>query len=161
MKKLGFILLALLLVIGLTSCGLSQNVKTQEKQALAIAQSIPLPPTFYSSDTGHQMVAKPIKVKFTGTYATETGEPIFSVTFRYVDPHPYWGWYRFWHPAYTYWYEYDLVYPIENVPQGMNWATPADSNYSPNNYLPNNYSQDYTEFTLQGLQSHQSELVWK
>jgi hypothetical protein len=154
MKKLEFILLALLLAIGLTSCGLPQNVKNQEKQALAIAQSIPLPPTFYSSDTGHQMVAKPTKIKFMGTYATETGEPIFSVSFRYVDPHPYWGWYRFWHPTYTYWREYDLVYPIENESQQTVGELRA---FGSDGY----YASFMAQFTFPDLQSHQSELVWK
>ena len=154
MKKILLLLISVVMLPTLAGCGLPQNVKSQEKLVLEIAQSIPLPSTFYNTDTGHLMVAQPIKVEFMGTYATETGEPIFSVSFRYVDPHPYWWWYRSWHAIYVYWFTYDLVYPIANEPTqpvGVIWAFGSDGHQA----------AFMAQFTLQGLQNHKSELVWR
>jgi hypothetical protein len=153
MKRLALVIMAVLL-LSLAGCGLPQNVKTQENQALKIAQSIPIPPTFYSSDTGHQMVARPIEVEFMGTYATQTGEPIFSVSFRYVDPHPnllhngFFGMFSQYIQPYR---EYDLLFPVatQTVQSvGEMWSFGSDNSFE-------------MEFTLQSLQSHVSELEWK
>ena len=67
MKKVLFMLVLLTTVCGLTSCGVPQNVRTEEQEVVKIAQSIPLPPTFYSSDTGNKLVIQSIKVEFTNT----------------------------------------------------------------------------------------------
>ena len=87
MKRLALVIMAVLL-LSLAGCGLPQNVKTQENQALKIAQSIPLPPSFYSPITGHKMTATPIKVIFEG-YDSAKGNPLFEFTFRYIDPKPH------------------------------------------------------------------------
>lgn len=154
MKRALLIIVVLVIAVcGLTSCGLSQNVKNEEQEVLKIAQSIPLPSTFYSSDTGDKMVVQSVKVKFVGTYATETGEPIFSVSFRYVDPHPFWWFYRINHSSYRYWVEYDLMYSIApDTTQyvGTVWA-----------FNSNGVRSDFmTQFTLQDLQTHDVELEW-
>ena len=154
MKKVLFIIVVLVIACGLTSCGVSQSIMDQEKQVLEIAQSIPLPPTFYSSVTGNQLVAQLIKVKFTDTYATETGEPIFSVSIIYIDPHPCWWLYRTFHPFYRYWVDYDLMYSVASESEqyvGMVWAFNSDGVRS-----------DFMgQFTVQGLQTHKSELEWR
>ena len=156
MKRLALVIMAVLL-LSLAGCGLPQNVKTQEKEALAIAQSIPLPPTFYSSDTGHQMVAQPIKVEFMGTYATETGEPIFSVSFEYTDPHPNLLHNEFFAIFSQYvrpYRAYDLLFPVATQPVqsvGEMWSFGSDGHY-------NSFEM---EFTLQTLQDHETELEWK
>jgi hypothetical protein len=155
MKRLGLVIMAVLL-LSLAGCGLPQNVKTQKQEALKIAQSIPLPPSFYSSDTGHQMVARPIEVEFMGTYSTETGEPIFSVSFEYTDPHPNWlhnGFFGMFSQYVLPCREYDLRFPVATQPVqsvGEMWSFGSDGHY-------NSFER---EFTLQSLQSHASELEW-
>src|SRR5208283_4453998 len=82
-----FISLAVLLLISLTGCGLPQNVKTQESQALAIVKTIPLPPSLYNPLTGHEMAPTRISVSFDG-YDYSSGQAKFDFSFSYVDPHP-------------------------------------------------------------------------
>jgi hypothetical protein len=139
MKKLAYISLIILLLIGLTGCGLPQNVKAQENQALAIVKTIQLPPSFYSPTTGNKMVATPITVRFEG-YNSATGEPLFEFRFWYVDPKP----------------------------QRFLWWTTANDDYDTRYYLhvPEsalNYNLDsygLWQLSLTDLQKNESYLTW-
>jgi hypothetical protein len=149
MKRLWILLLAFTILVYLTGCGLSLNVKTQRQEALNIAQSIPLPPSYYSSKTGNKMIATKIKVHLED-YNTDTGEPEFTFSFRYVDPHRHPTIFQA-NPNYS---EYYLGYPL-----------PADGKVGDSYYAqsPNEWSWTSYQYTisLSELQQHESELVWK
>jgi hypothetical protein len=89
MKKLWFILLALVMLAG-TSCGLPQNVKSQEQEALKTAQSYPLP-VFYNTNNGHLMIHKSILIRVID-YDSATGEPYFEISVIYYDSHWFSNW---------------------------------------------------------------------
>jgi hypothetical protein len=150
MKRILFILSCLLLLT-LTGCGLPQKVKTEEKQALSIAKTIPLPPSYYSSQSGDKMVDTPIKIYF-DYYNADTGEPLFSLGFKYVDPkhHP-----NFFNPNPCY-SQYWLCSPTN-----YNGETSIDSTGDLFPYDSINGKWYQTDFTLAELQQYEPELVWK
>jgi hypothetical protein len=164
MKKFWILFLTTILLISLTGCGLPQNVKTQENQALRFVQAnVTLPAEYYSPLTGDLMEYNTIQVSFQD-YDTNTGEAVFYFEVKEEDPNQkHFLWFCSNPHDYTdYYLALKLPPPVTlsvittTEPNGTILEGYGSPSYSSIQNIP-----DYQEtFTLSQLQADKSNLIW-
>jgi hypothetical protein len=167
MKKLTYISLAILLLIGLTGCGLPKNVKTQELQALRFVQAnVTLPAEYYSPLTGDLMEYNTIQVSFQN-YDTNTGEAVFYFEVKEEDPNQkHFLWFCSNPHDYTdYYLALKLPPPSALLPPTVTATTQSNGaileGYGSPSYSSIQNIPDYQQtFTLSQLQADKNNLIW-
>jgi hypothetical protein len=147
MKRFLILFITIILLISLTGCGLSKDVKTQEQEALNIAQTYSLP-VFYNRNNGHLMIHKSIRIRITD-YDSNDGNPYFEVTVMYYDS----NWFSNWNFGGTriQYYLYQTNIPIIKTP-----------------IIPDSQWEGYTEssptiwfYKLSDLQNESNTFEWQ
>jgi len=137
--KLAIVSMALGLSIIVSSCGYS----AEEKAALDIASSVPLPPAGFSESSGKELYWGAAAIE-TVSHNPNTGEAIFKITTSIPSENLFWS--------------FD---PMVTVTLGMPATSTAPSLPSIGGFDLQGQSQYTNTFTLEQLKNNRAKLFWK